>query len=148
MVNADAGQEDSDLEDALDALGKPDSNDPEKIIRPDAVTVAELAAKAPGAAVAHDAIDPRGPAKDPVGDPRVQNRARPPTVNYDDWAMHTNRARPAQQANVTAQRAFSAARRTGPPARSFRISSHSRHLAWSVAERRPSMEGLAKLLLQ
>jgi hypothetical protein len=49
MVNADSGQEDSDLEDALDALGRPDPNDPEKIIRPDAVTTAELAAKAPGA---------------------------------------------------------------------------------------------------
>jgi hypothetical protein len=39
----------AELEDALDALGKPDPNDPKKIIRSDAVTVAELAAKAPGA---------------------------------------------------------------------------------------------------
>jgi hypothetical protein len=49
MVNADAGQEDDELEDALDALGVPDPNDTTKIIRPDAVTIAELSAKAPGA---------------------------------------------------------------------------------------------------
>jgi hypothetical protein len=49
MANADCGQEDSELEDALDALGTPDPSDPEKIIRPDAVTIAQLAAKVPGA---------------------------------------------------------------------------------------------------
>jgi hypothetical protein len=49
MVDIDRGPEFSELEDALDALGKPDPNDPEKIIGPDAVTIAELSEKAPSA---------------------------------------------------------------------------------------------------
>jgi hypothetical protein len=58
MVNADCGDEENELEDALDALGTPDPadptdptdpTDPPRIIRPDAMTIAQLAAKAPGA---------------------------------------------------------------------------------------------------
>jgi hypothetical protein len=49
MVAVDLGPEHDDLEDALDALGKPDPDNKDAIIRPDAVTLAELSAKAPGA---------------------------------------------------------------------------------------------------
>jgi hypothetical protein len=49
MADADLNAEDAELEDALDALGKTNPNDKTKIIRPDALTLGELAAKAPGA---------------------------------------------------------------------------------------------------
>jgi hypothetical protein len=49
MVDIELNAEDAELEDALDALGKTDPNDKTKIIRPDALTLEQLAAKAPGA---------------------------------------------------------------------------------------------------
>jgi hypothetical protein len=54
MVAADQGQEECDLADAIDALGKPDAQDNTKIIRPDAFTLKQLREKAPGLSAMND----------------------------------------------------------------------------------------------